>query len=29
MKVVLIAESEDTIKEYSSFLEEAGADVIT
>ncbi len=29
MKVVLIAESEDTINEYSSFLEEAGADVIT
>lgn len=29
MKVVLIAESEDTINEYSAFLEEAGADVIT
>lgn len=29
MKAVLIAESEDTINEYSSFLEEAGVDVIT
>lgn len=29
MKVVLIAESEETIKEYSEFLEDAGADVIT
>lgn len=29
MKVVLIAESEATINEYTSFLEEAGADVIT
>lgn len=29
MKVVLIAESEDTIKDCSSFLEESGADVIT